>query len=85
GCGGQRAFHYLLHLDFTKAAQLNLFIYLFAPLLLYIILLYTLKPFGIQLPDLNLSLRIVIIFLLLLLIFGILRNLPYYPFTLFKS
>jgi hypothetical protein len=85
GCGGQRALHHLLHFDFSKAAKLNFFIYLFFPLLLYIVLLFCLKPFGIVLPDLNLSTKTVIIFIVILVVFTILRNIPHYPFSIFKS
>ena len=36
GCGAQRACHELLHGNFIKAAQLNLLIYFFTPLFLFI-------------------------------------------------
>jgi len=75
GCGGQRAFHELLHGNFIEAAKLNLFIYFFAPLLLFIFLKITLKPFGIHLPDIIISSKWLMIILILMLIFTIVRNL----------
>ncbi|PHS65731.1 MAG: hypothetical protein COB12_06575 [Flavobacterium sp.] len=74
GCGGQRAFHELLHGNLIEAAKLNLFIYFFAPLLLFIFLKVTLKPFGIKLPDIILATKWLVGILILMLIFTILRN-----------
>ena len=74
GCGGQRAFHELLHGNLIEAARLNLFIYFFAPLLLFIFLKVTLKPFGINLPDIILSTKWLVVILILMLVFTILRN-----------
>lgn len=37
GCGGQRAFHALLHGDFSKAFQNNLLVYFVIPLLLLVL------------------------------------------------
>ena len=69
GCGSQRAFHELLHGNFIKAAKLNLTIYFFTPLLLFIFLKTALKPFRIDLPDLLITtkrLMLILFFLLLL-------------------
>lgn len=85
GCGGQRALHHLLHLNIMDAARLNVFIFVFFPLILYVILMFCLRPFNIYLPDLNLSTKGVIILLAVFFLYGILRNIPYYPFTLLKS
>jgi len=74
GCGGQRAFHELLHGNFMEAAKLNLFSYFFAPLLLFIFLKVTLKPFGIHLPDIILSTKWLVVILIAMLVFTILRN-----------
>ncbi len=74
GCGAQRAFHELLHGNFIKAAQLNLLIYFFAPLLLFIFLKMTLKPFNINLPDIIISTKWLITLLVLMIIFTIIRN-----------
>jgi len=74
GCGGQRAFHELLHGNFVEAAKLNLFIYFFAPLLLFIFLKVALKPFGINLPDIILSTKWLVVILIAMLAFTIIRN-----------
>lgn len=74
GCGAQRAFHELLHGNFIKAAQLNLLIYFFAPLLLFIFLKMTLQPFNINLPDIIISTKWLISLLALMILFTIIRN-----------
>lgn len=74
GCGSQRAFHELLHGNFMKAAQLNLLIYFFSPVLFFIFLKITLKPFNVILPDINISTKWLIGILVLLIFFTIIRN-----------
>ncbi len=74
GCGAQRAFHELLHGNFIKAAKLNLLIYFFAPLLLFIFLKMTFKPFNIQLPDIIISTKWLISLFVLMILFTIIRN-----------
>ena len=74
GCGAQRAFHELLHGNFIKAAQLNLLIYFFAPLLLFVFFKMTLKPFNINLPDIIISTKWLISLLVLMVLFTIIRN-----------
>ena len=74
GCGAQRAFHELLHGNFIKAAQLNLLIYFFAPLVLFIFFKMTLKPFNINLPDIIISTKWLISILVLMILFTIIRN-----------
>ena len=75
GCGSQRAFHELLHGNFIKAAKLNLTIYFFTPLLLFIFLKTALKPFRIDLPDLLITTKRLMLILFFLLLFTVLRNL----------
>lgn len=74
GCGGQRAFHQLLHGNFIEAGQLNIFIYFFAPLLAYIFFSFALKPFNINFPDIDISLKGLLIILLVFIIFTLFRN-----------
>ena len=74
GCGGQRALHQVLHGNFLQAAKLNAAIYFFAPLLGYIFFSVVLKPFGIHLPDIDISTKGLWVVLLILLIFTIVRN-----------
>ena len=77
GCGGQRAFHALLHGRFTEAFHDNFLIFIIIPVAFYKII-----------PELNgsTSKDILIvrnqhiwIFLSLLLLFTFLRNMPQYP------
>ncbi|MGB0897396.1 MAG: DUF2752 domain-containing protein [Flavobacteriaceae bacterium] len=74
GCGGQRAFHQLLHGNFIEAGKLNIFIYFFAPLLTYIFFSFTLKPFNINFPDIDISTKGLLIILLVLIVFTFFRN-----------
>jgi hypothetical protein len=75
GCGSQRAFHELLHGNFIKAAKLNLTIYFFTPLLLFLFLKTALKPFRIDFPDLLITTKRLMLILFFLLLFTVLRNL----------
>ena len=74
GCGGQRAFYHLLHGNFIKAAKFNLFIYLFAPLLGYLFFMIVLRPFGVSLPDIDISTSWLVVVLSLLGVYTIVRN-----------
>ena len=79
GCGGQRAFHQILHGNFVQAFHSNLLIYLFLPF------------FLLRISDELFETTISKFFLLnnkgtwnflgFLIIFTILRNLPFYPFN----
>lgn len=82
GCGGQRAFHFLLHGEFLQASRYNILIY-FLPFLLYVafasIQMYILnsKKYVIKFIFSN---EIGILILVFLIIFTVLRNIPYEPF-----
>lgn len=85
GCGGQRAIHALLHGNIIEAFHDNVLIILILPLLVfyYIVLgqgyLLSNKKFenyG------NFKTVYLYIFIAVLVLFFILRNIPYYPFTL---
>ncbi len=77
GCGGQRAFHAILHGDFAGAFHDNFLIFIIIPITLYKIILemngsaskdvFILRGKGIW------------IFLSLLVLFTIVRNVPLYP------
>ncbi|MCU0339911.1 MAG: DUF2752 domain-containing protein [Spirosomaceae bacterium] len=78
GCGGQRAFHALMHGKFRDAFQFNLLIYSVLPLLSLVI--YT-EWFDDKRPLRYLRLRQVALgVLLFVLIFTVVRNLPYFTF-----
>jgi len=78
GCGGQRAFHQLLNGNFITAGKLNIFIYFFAPLLAYIFFSFSLKPFNINFPDIDISTKGLIITIIILIVFTIIRNLTFF-------
>ncbi|MFN3851361.1 MAG: DUF2752 domain-containing protein [Spirosomataceae bacterium] len=80
GCGGQRAFHSLLHGRFGEALQNNLLIYLILPIVVIILISEIINDKKaiktLQKPVFMWG------FIILLLAFMILRNLPVYPFNL---
>ena len=79
GCGGQRAFHQILHGNFVQAFHSNFLIYLFLPLFLFKIsdelFETTISKFFL------LNNKEIWIFLGFLICFTILRNLPLHPFN----
>ena len=79
GCGGQRAFHQILHGNFVEAFHSNLLIYLLLPLFLVKIsdelFKTTISKFFV------LDNKETWIFLGFLICFTVLRNLPFYPFN----
>jgi len=84
GCGGTRAFWYVLHGDLPAAARHHLLFVFVLPFLLY---LYAAWAIG-QLtrwrpPQLRFSPRAVGLFLAAWLVFSVLRNLPWAPFDWF--
>ncbi len=79
GCGGQRAFHQILHGNFVDAYQSNLLIYLLFPFFIVKVLD---KIFDTTFSKIFLlNNRGIWIFLGFLICFTILRNLPLYPFN----
>jgi Protein of unknown function (DUF2752) len=79
GCGGQRAFHALLHGNFTEAFHDNLLIFIVIPVAFYKIIL---QLNGSDSKDVFiLNNKEIWIFLSLLLIFALIRNIPQYPFN----
>ena len=82
GCGGQRAFHFLLHGEFLQASRYNILIY-FLPFLLYVLFasiqmyIFKSKKYVIKFIFSN---EIGILILVFLIIFTVLRNIPYQPF-----
>ncbi len=80
GCGGQRAFHELLHGNITKAFHNNLLIFVVMPM----ILLKITNELKGKVREIGTGTNICsqsIFLLLLIVVFTILRNIPYYPFT----
>jgi hypothetical protein len=84
GCGGTRAFWYLLHGNVPAAARSHLMAVFAAPFLAYAFLTWLSRTaFGWNLPALRVSPKAVTIFLGAWAVFTFLRNLPWAPFTLF--
>ncbi len=83
GCGATRGMHALLNGDILTALHFNAMLVVFVPLMVYG--LVALVLFGIRgrgLPAPPLAPQGIWAFLILMLAFGVLRNLPFYPFSL---
>lgn len=82
GCGSQRAIHSLLHLDFAGVVSYN---FLFLPASLLILYHYTFpvlnKKFNLKLPNVFYFRSTPWIIFGVVIVFFILRNLPFYPFS----
>jgi hypothetical protein len=84
GCGGTRAFWYLLHGNLPAAARHHLIAVFAAPFLVYAYIAWAGNAvFGTRLPQLRVSPRAVSIFLGAWAVFSVARNLPWAPFTWF--
>jgi hypothetical protein len=84
GCGGTRAAWYLLHGDVPAAARHHAVFVFAVPFLLYMYFAWAAKRlFGWKVPQLNLSPRVIGIFLGVWGVWSVLRNLPWAPFTEF--
>jgi hypothetical protein len=84
GCGSTRAIHSLLHGRLLAAVRFNpLVTLLIAPMAAYGLLSFTLRVLkGKSLPEWEIPGRLVVVLLIVILGFGVLRNLPWFPFTL---
>ncbi|MCW6006121.1 DUF2752 domain-containing protein [Micromonospora sp. CPCC 205371] len=82
GCGGTRAFWYVLHGNLPAAARHHI-LFLFAlPFLLYMYVAWAgQRVFGRKLPQLRISPKTIGVFLGVWFVFTIARNLPWAPFT----
>jgi Protein of unknown function (DUF2752) len=84
GCGGTRAFWYLLHGNVPAAARHHAMFVFALPFLLYMYVVWAAGlVFKKRLPQLRLSPLTVGLVLGLWLVFSIARNLPWAPFTWF--
>lgn len=82
GCGGTRAFWYLLHGNLPAAARSHLVAVFAAPFLVYMYVAWAANlVFKRKLPALTLSPRVISTFLIVWGVFTVLRNLPWAPFT----
>jgi len=84
GCGGTRAAWYLLHGDLPAAARHHALFVFAVPFLLYLYVAWAGKRlFGWRLPQLDLSPKVIGIFLAVWGVWSVARNLPWAPFTSF--
>lgn len=87
GCGTQRALHCLLHLEIEKAWYYNAFFVFFLPYYLYLTYVF-IETYIVKrsVPDsFFLHKKFVIPFVILLIVFAILRNIPFEPFSRFQA
>lgn len=84
GCGGTRAFWYLMHGNIAGAARSHLVVVFAAPYLVYMYIAWaTSEMFRWKLPTLKISPKTISWFLGIWALFTVLRNLPWAPFTWF--
>lgn len=83
GCGSTRALHELLHGQLLSALGLNLMTVTALPFVLYSGVSYiTYAVRGRRLPSVHLPARYIWTLGCAILAFGVLRNIPHYPFSL---
>jgi len=83
GCGLTRGFHALFHGDVTTALHFNVLIPIWAVIFAAVaISLVLMAVRGRGLPFNKISPNWLWVLMVLMLAFGVLRNLPFYPFTL---
>jgi len=83
GCGLTRGFHALFHGDIPTALHFNVLIPIWTLIFagsLVSLLLYAVRGRGLSIN--KLSPHLLWVFMIVLLTFGVLRNIPAYPFTL---
>lgn len=83
GCGSQRAISALLHADLIQAVHYNVLLVLTLPLVIYSAFVFVFNTFRKNkiVPLLFYSPFFTKVLLIVVVCFGVLRNLPYYPFT----
>ncbi|MCG6188970.1 DUF2752 domain-containing protein [Maribellus maritimus] len=82
GCGSQRAIHSMLHLDFAGVVRNNV---LFLPAVLLVVYHYSHpilnKSLNWKLPNILYLKQTPWIILIVIVLFWVLRNIPYIPFS----
>lgn len=82
GCGGTRAAWYLLHGDLPAAARHHAPFVFAVPFLLYTYVSFSLRRmFRWRVPRLPLTAKVLMIFMAVWLVYTVVRNLPWAPFT----
>ncbi|MGH3714169.1 MAG: DUF2752 domain-containing protein [Micromonosporaceae bacterium] len=84
GCGGTRAFWYLMHANLPEAARHHVFAVFAAPVIAYLYVAWAAqRAFGFRLPQLRIKPLWIAWFVGLWGVWMVLRNLPWAPFTYF--
>lgn len=84
GCGGTRAFYYLMQFNLPQAVRHHLMAVLAAPVLLWLYVAWSVKKVtGRVIPSPRLSARAFSLFLAAWAVFMVVRNIPVAPFTYF--
>ena len=82
GCGLTRGFHALFHGDVVTALDFNVLIPVWALIFAYVFVSLTLLTIrGKGLPMWPTSPRFLWMFMIVLVVFGVVRNIPAYPFS----
>ena len=82
GCGLTRGFHALLHGDVVTALDFNALIPLFLVILAGVLVSLASVAFrGRGLVRVEAAPKVIVSLFVLLVVFGVVRNLPYYPFS----
>jgi hypothetical protein len=82
GCGSQRSIHSLLHFDLKGVVQHNVLFLMALPAVLYHYLHpYFNKKFQLNLPNLFYMKATPVVILIVIMLFWIMRNLPFLPFS----
>ncbi|SRR5690606_25078430 len=84
GCGGTRAFFYLIHGQLPAAARHHLLFVFAVPFLVYAYVAWAGRQvFGWRLPRLAVGSRTVLVLIVAAALFTVARNLPWEPFSWF--
>ena len=82
GCGGTRAFYYLLHGNLPEAARYHAMAVFAAPFLVWLYLAWAIKSVtGRQIPVPRIGAKSISVFLGAWAVFMVIRNIPIAPFT----
>lgn len=81
-CGVGRALSCLVHGDLKGAFKLNQLLIIFLPFIFYWYICNILECFNLHPWRFKLNRKIIFIIILVIILYGILRNIPIYPFKL---
>lgn len=85
GCGSARAVYLLLHGDISGAVRMNPIIPVSLPLIAYgLVDFVLLEGWGIKLPPKKIPLKAVVSVLSVILVYGVMRNLPFAFFEVLR-